>query len=60
MIQIRDEEIQTEYGFTNGCCSCETHDLSKDIKEIIFSSDEYKGTIVLLCKECRELLKSIL
>lgn len=60
MIRIKNEEIQEQLGFTNGCHACGTCDLSKDIKEIHFMSDRTKGTIVLLCKDCRNLLKSLL
>ena len=60
MIQIRDEEIQNEYGFTNGCAACRTRDMSKDIKEIVFSQDSNTNVIICICEKCRELLKSIL
>ncbi|KAI4438921.1 hypothetical protein FMM80_00620 [Schaedlerella arabinosiphila] len=59
MIFIKEEDKQ-EYGFTNGCASCGTCDLDKDIKEIGIFIDRGKGTVINLCKECREELKSIL
>lgn len=60
MIEIKDEEIQKEYGFTNGCVGCGTRDFKKDIKEINFFQNRRSGIVILLCKNCRESLKSIL